>query len=178
MLKVQELTTTPSLELFSELVELVQDAVSDGASLGWTVPPGTKDARDYWSRTLEAVGRGERRLFVATDEHVCAGAIQLKLPSKPNALHRGEVEKLMVHTQYRRRGIGTALMRVLENVGHEAGLKLLVLDTISDSGAAHLYRRLGWRVAGEIPDYARSTRGVLEPTTIYFQQIGAATGHG
>jgi ribosomal protein S18 acetylase RimI-like enzyme len=173
MLTVKELTTTPSLELFSELVELLQDAVTDGASIGWVAVPGTKDARDYWTRTLEAVGRGERRLFVATDEHVCAGAIQLSLPVKANASHRGEVEKLMVHTQYRRRGIGTALMQSLEKVGRDAGLKLLVLDTISDSAAARLYGRLGWQRAGEIPDYARSTAGVLEPTTVFYHRIAS-----
>lgn len=171
MLTVRELTTTPSLELFSELVELLQDAVGDGASIGWTSVPGTKEARDYWTRTLEAVGRGERRLFVATAEHVCAGAIQLSLPVKANAAHRGEVEKLMVHTQYRRRGIGTALMQSLEKVGRDAGLELLVLDTVSDSAAAGLYARLGWQRAGEIPDYARSTTGVLEPTTVFFHRI-------
>ena len=173
MLTVKELTTTPSLELFSELVELLQDAVTDGASIGWVAVPGTKDARDYWTRTLEAVGRGERRLFVATDEHVCAGAIQLSLPVKANASHRGEVEKLMVHTQYRRRGIGTALMQSLEKVGRDAGLRLLVLDTISDSAAARLYGRLGWQRAGEIPDYARSTTGVLEPTTVFYHRIAS-----
>ena len=173
MLTVKELTTTPSLELFSELVELLQDAVTDGASIGWVAVPGTKDARNYWTQTLEAVGRGERRLFVATDEHVCAGAIQLSLPVKANASHRGEVEKLMVHTQYRRRGIGTALMQSLEKVGRDAGLRLLVLDTISDSAAARLYGRLGWQRAGEIPDYARSTTGVLEPTTVFYHRIAS-----
>lgn len=172
MLNVKELTTTPSLELFSELVELVQDSVADGALLGWVATPGTKEARDYWTRTLEAVGRGERRLFVATDEHVCAGAIQLRLPAKANAVHRGEVEKLMVHTQYRRKGIGTRLMRSLETVGRDAGLSLLVLDTVSESPAARLYESLGWQKAGEVPHYARSTTGVLEPTTFYFHRIG------
>ena len=53
------------------------------------------------------------------------------------------------------------------------GLRLLVLDTISDSAAARLYGRLGWQRAGEIPDYARSTTGVLEPTTVFYHRIAS-----
>lgn len=173
MLKIQELKSTPSLELFSELVELLQDAVRDGASLGWLSPPGTKEARNYWSGVLESVGRGERRLFIATDDHVCAGAVQLALPQKANAAHRGEVQKLMVHSGYRRRGIGTALMRALESAAVADGLSLLVLDTRTGDNAHHLYARLAWQVVGEIPDFVRSASGELSPTTVYYRRLAA-----
>lgn len=176
MLKVQELKTTPSLELFSELVELLQDAVKDGASLGWLSPPGTKDARNYWTSVLEAVGRGERRLFVATDDHVCAGAIQLLLPQKANASHRGEVQKLMVHSQFRRRGIGHALTTALENAAAADGLTLLVLDVRSGDAAQSLYDKLGWQRVGEIPDFVRSASGRLDATTVYYRRLAAAAG--
>ncbi len=174
MLKVQELKTTPSLELFSELVELLQDAVNDGASLGWLAAPGTKEARNYWTGVLEAVGRGERRLFVATDDHVCAGAIQLVLPQKANASHRGEVQKLMVHSQFRRRGIGRALVRALEAVAASDGLSLLVLDVRTNDPAQQLFERMSWERVGDIPDFVRSASGRLDATTVYFRRLAAA----
>jgi acetyltransferase len=176
MPKIIELKTPPSLELFSELVELLQDAVNGGASIGWTQVPSTKDARNYWTEVLEAAGRGERALFVATDNHVCAGAVQLSLATLPNARHRGVVQKLMVHSGFRRRGIGRALMASLEKAALARGLTLLVLDVISGAAAEQLYRKSGWRQVGTIPDYAQSTRGVFEPTVYYYRQLGARSG--
>lgn len=176
MLKVQELKSTPSLELFSELVELLQDSVNDGASLGWVRTPETREARNYWTGVLEAVGRSERRLFVATDDHVCAGAVQLLLPQRENGSHRGEVQKLMVHTQFRRRGIGEALLTTLENAAAAAGLTLLVLDVAKGAPAQALYEKMRWSRVGEIPDYCRSTAGRLEPTVVYYRALAAAAG--
>ena len=176
MLKVQELKTTPSLELFSELVELLQDAVNDGASLGWLTAPGTKEARNYWTGVLEAVGRGVRRLFIATDDHVCAGAIQLLLPQKANAAHRGEVQKLMVHSQFRRRGIGRALVTALEAAAAADGLALLVLDVRTGDVAQRMYEALGWQRVGDIPEFVRSASGRLDSTTVYFRRLAPAAG--
>lgn len=176
MLKISELKTTPSLELFSELVELVQDAVGGGASIGWTAVPSTKEARNYWTQVLEGVGRGERRLFVATDDHVCAGAVQLCFPSKQNAQHRGEVQKLLVHSQYRRRGVARALMQALESAAAARGLTLLVLDTAAGQPADQFCRHTGWQLAGTIPGFAQSTTGTFEPTAIYWKHPAPAGG--
>jgi ribosomal protein S18 acetylase RimI-like enzyme len=174
MAKIIELKAPPSLELFSELVELLQDSVAGGASVGWTAAPSTKEARNYWSEVLEAVGRGERALFVATDNHVCAGAVQLALDLRQNARHRGEVQKLMVHSGYRRRGIGRALLEALERAATARGRTLLILDVVSGTPGEQLYRQAGWQPVGSVPGYAQSTRGALEPTTFYYRQLSAA----
>jgi acetyltransferase len=176
MVTISELKAPPSLELFSELVELLQDAVSGGASVGWTELPGTREARNYWTEVLEAVGRGERLLFVATDNHVCAGAIQLAFAPRPNGRHRGEVQKLMVHSQYRRKGTGRALLAALEHAAAARGLTLLVLDVRSGDPAEQLCRRAGYQLVGNVPGFARSTTGTFDPTTIYYRQLGAAAG--
>ncbi len=176
MLKIQEVKTTPSLELFSELVELLQETVSDGASIGFLTAPATKDARNYWTGILEQVGRGERRLFVATDDHVCAGSVQLVRPQKANATHRGEVQKLMVNTQFRRRGIGSALINALEKAAIDDGLTLLVLDTRSGDPAERLYSKLHWKAVGQIPNFARSANGRLEPTTVFYRELPSVPG--
>ena len=176
MLEIRELTAPPSLELFSELVELLQDTVSSGATTGWTTVPSTKEARNYWTEVLEAVGRNERRLFVATDNHVCAGAVQLALPPRENSRHRGQVQKLMVHSQYRRRGIGLALVQALENYAAAHGLALLVLDVHSGSPAESVFKRAGYQSAGTIPGFWRSPRGTLEAATIYFRRLSGAAG--
>ncbi len=175
MLEIKELKAPPSLELFSELVELLQDAVGDGASIGWTQVPSTKEARNYWTEVLEAVGRGERLLFVATDNHVCAGAVQIAIAQKQNSRHRGEVQKLMVHTQYRRRGTGQALLAAMEKAAATRGLTLLVLDVRSGDDAERLYKRCGYQYVGSVPGFIQSANGAYDPTSIYYRRIGAAT---
>jgi len=176
MLKISELTAPPSLELFSELVELLQDAVAGGASIGWTERPSTKEARNYWTQVLEAVGRGERLLFVATDNHVCAGAIQVAFAPRQNARHRAEVQKLMVHSQYRRRGTGRALMAALETAVAARGITLLTLDVRTGDPAEHLCRRAGYQLVGTVPGFVRSTEGTYDPTSIYYRQLSPTAG--
>ncbi|SRR5579871_1490037 len=174
MPKISELTSPPSLELFSELVELLQDAVAGGASIGWTEPPSTKDARNYWSEVLEAVGRGERLLFVATDNHVCAGAIQLAVSPRPSTRHRAEVQKLMVHSQFRRRGIGRALLSALEAAAGARGVTLLLVDLPSGSAAEQMCRRSGFQLVGQVPGFTRTAKGSFEPVSIYYRQLHPA----
>ena len=176
MLRINELKAPPSLELFAELVELLQDSVSGGASVGWNEVPSTKDARNYWTQVLEAVGRGERALFVATDDHVCSGAIQLALPPRQNARHRGEVQKLMVHAGYRRKGIGQALLTALEKAAAARGISLLVLDVRSGDDAERLYAKMGYQFVGKIPGFLRAVDGTLEPTSIYYRRLSPAAG--
>ena len=174
MLEIKELKAPPSLELFSELVELLQDAVSGGAPIGWTQVPSTKEARNYWTEVLEAVGRGERLLFVATDNHVCAGAIQVARAPRQNARHRGELQKLMVHSQYRRRGIGRALVEATEKAAAARGLTLLVLDVRPGNDAERLCKRCGYQCVGTIPGFVQAAGGGYDPTVIYYRRIGAA----
>lgn len=174
MPNIREITSPPSLELFSELVELLQDSVGGGASIGWTETPSTKEARNYWSSVLEAVGRGERLLFVATDNHVCAGAIQLAVAPRPDARHRAEVQKLLVHSQYRRRGVGRALIAALEAAAAARGIALLLLDVRSGDAAEQLCRRVGYQLVGTVPGFTRSTKGSFEPTSIYYRQLQPA----
>ena len=52
---------------------------------------------------------------------------------------------------------------------------LLVLDTATEGGAARLYERLGFSLAGEIPDYALKPHGGLTGTLIYWKRIGGET---
>jgi len=174
MLRINELKVTPSLELFSELVELLQDAVGSGGVLGYTAVPSTKEARNYWAGVLEEIGRGRRRLFVATDEHVCAGSIQLANTAEDNGRHRGHVEKLMVHTQFRRRGIAGALLGALEAAAAAQGLSLLVLEVRQEDGAESLYKKHGWHRVGPIPGFERAPGGDLITTVVYYRSIAPA----
>ena len=46
-----------------------------------------------------------------------------------------------------------------------------MLDTASDGGAGPLYERCGFRLAGEIPDYALKPHGGYTGTLYYYKQL-------
>ncbi|TIW22037.1 MAG: GNAT family N-acetyltransferase, partial [Mesorhizobium sp.] len=73
---------------------------------------------------------------------------------------------------HRGKGVASALMRAAEALAVEKGRTLLVLDTASEEGAAGLYEKLGFRLTGEIPDFALKPHGGLTGTLIYWKRIG------
>jgi ribosomal protein S18 acetylase RimI-like enzyme len=99
--------------------------------------------------------------------------VQLALSPKQNAKHRGEVQKLMVHSQFRRRGIAKALMASLEATARQRGIHLLVLDTREGDAAERLYATLEYTRVGVIPGFALSTSGNYDPTVIFYRHLPA-----
>lgn len=153
------------------LVGLLADAVAAGASVGFFDPLSDSEAAAYWDDVLADVDAGRRVLLVATDGGRVIGSVQLALPDKPNAGHRAEVQKLLVHTGVRRRGLGTALMRAAEEAAVGLGRHLLVLDTRAGDPAGRLYERLGYVRAGVIPGYARAPGGQLHAAAFYYRDL-------
>jgi hypothetical protein len=62
-------------------------------------------------------------------------------------------------------------MEQAESASRLMGKKLLVLDTASGGSAERLYQRLGWTVAGSIPDFALLPDGTLCGTTIFWKHL-------
>jgi acetyltransferase len=156
-------------------VALLQDAVEDGASVGYLPPLSGADARAYWETVCAAIAGGARRLIAAEEGEGVLGAVQLDLPALPNARHRGEVMKLIVHRLARRRGVGRALMQALEHTAAALNRTLLVLDTRKGDAAERLYASLGYRKAGVIPRYAMSAGGTLDDTVYMYRELGSVS---
>ena len=154
-----------------ELVELLQDAVHDGASVGFLRPLAGEMAASYWREILQDLGRQTRILLVARLEDRIVGTIQLGLCTRENGLHRAEVQKLLVHTRWRRRGLAKALMTAIQEEARKAKRSLLYLDTEPDRPAEQLYERLGWSRAGTIPGYALTPEGELHGTVIFYRTL-------
>jgi len=159
-------------QLRPRLGEILIDCVSAGASIGFLAPLAPADADAYWSRIERAVAAGGVILLVGGVEHgEPAGTVQLYIDTLPNQPHRATVSKLLVHTSARAQGLGEALMRALERAALEAGRWLLTLDTATGE-AERLYQRLGYSVAGTIPDYALNPDSTLTPTTFFYKHLG------
>lgn len=156
------------------LTELLRDAVDGGASVGFLPPLAPAQATEYWEGVIADLGRSGRALLVAREGGRLLGTVQLELSGKPNASHRAEAQKLLVHSAARRRGLGAALMAAIEDLARRRGRLLLVLDTLAGDDGERLYRRIGYQEAGRIPGYARGADGALHTTVLFFRLLGHA----
>ncbi|MFT4929013.1 MAG: acetyltransferase [Phenylobacterium sp.] len=166
-----EIVTLESIrEVENQLPLLLADCVESGASVGFLTPVDMDEILAYWRDVENELAAKSRKLLVATENDQVLGAVQLSLCHKANGSHRGEVEKLMVKTSARGRGVAKKLMSHLEDVSKEMGLSLLVLDTRLGDVASTLYQTIGYIEAGQIPQFARSSSGELE-ATVYFYKL-------
>ncbi len=155
------------------LCALLDDCVASGASVGFLPPLTQEEAEGYWQQVAADVENGDRSLLLMLmlDGDQVTGAVQLSLCGKANGIHRAEVEKLMVDTRYRRRGIGKALMQEVESQARARQRSLLVLDTRTGDPASMFYRSLGYQEAGHIPDFAINSDGSLAGTTLFYKRL-------
>lgn len=153
------------------LAEVLHACVQGGASVGFVLPFEPEQALAFWHKLLPGMQSGARCLLVARSGGRIVGTVQLVLDMPPNGAHRADLVKLLVHPAHRRHGIARRLMEAAHAQARAAGRTLLVLDTVSGSPAEGLYRSLGYQRCGQIPGYARSTRGTMEPTTVMYKPL-------
>lgn len=170
---VERLTADQAEDARDDLADLLKDAVDDGASVGFVSPLPREIAHQYWHDVIRDIRQGSRVLLALRVGGRVIGSVQLGLCTRPNGAHRAEVQKLFVHTTARRQGFGRSLMTAIEHEAQKARRSLLYLDTESHKPAAAMYRKLGWLVVGEIPDYASTPDGHLHGTTIFYKKLPA-----
>jgi len=171
MLSVKRRDATALLSQREALIDLLLDAVENGASVGFVLPLTREEAGRYWDSLLPSVANGSRLLWTALDGAGLVGSVQLELATKKNGLNRAEVQKLLVRSRARRGGVGRALMQALEAAALDLRRGLLYLDTEARSGAEAFYRALGYTCIGGLPDYACSPDGEWRANAIYYKTL-------
>ncbi len=175
MIKIECWSAEQATAALPQLIDLLRDSVDGGASVGFLPPLEEAIASRFWLSIIGEVAEGARLLLVATVSGRVVGSVQLGLASRPNSLHRAEVQKLLVHSAFRRQGIASQLMGVLEAEARQAGRTLLVLDTEKDSPAETLYAACGFQRVGEIPDYVAGPDDTMLATVIYYRHLSPLT---
>lgn len=155
----------------SALTGLLLDTVAHGASVGFLARIDDDEADAYWRGVEAAVADGSRLLLAAEINGILAGSVQLDLCQRKNGSNRAEVQKLIVHSAARRRGIATALMKAIEEEALERERGVLFLDTEAGAPAETLYRGLGYTFIGGIPEYACTPAGRWTSNAIYYKTL-------
>lgn len=155
----------------SQLVLLLCDCVDSGASVGFIRPFSQPESQEYWDGVQADIAKGTRYLLVANLSGKLVGTVQVSVCNKANGLHRAEIEKLMVHTQARGRGVAKLLMQEAEVLAGTLCRSLLVLDTKKGDIAEGMYSKLGYVKVGEIPGFALSSSGELDATVLFYKEL-------
>jgi hypothetical protein len=160
-----EVFSAPDLEAhLSEMGAMMAACVRAGASIGYVLPYEDDDGETFWRQTIwPSLAQGGIVLLVARLGGRIAGTVQLDANTPPNQPHRAEVRKMLVHPDFRRKGIARALMLALEGHARQMGLGLLTLDTRTGDAAEPLYRSLGYETTGIIPNYCIDA---IDPTRV------------
>ena len=91
------------------LAAVLLDCVQGGSSVGFMASLTHESAREFFESVCGEVDTGRRLLLAAFDDGELVGTVQVLLATLPNAVHRGELAKLLVRRSVRGRGIGEAL---------------------------------------------------------------------
>jgi GNAT superfamily N-acetyltransferase len=153
------------------LAAILRDAVESGAGVSFMWPLEEKDAVAYWLDLKPAAASGRLHLFAVDIDGEIAGTVQLHKAWAPNQPHRGEVAKLLVHRDHRRRRLGSELMWALEAKARELRLTLITFDAVAHGPVEEFYRGLGFTCAGYIPGYAFSRGAEPDDTAIFYKQL-------
>nr|WP_321457474.1 GNAT family N-acetyltransferase [uncultured Cohaesibacter sp.] len=169
---IYEILETHELaDTLTDLGCILTACVANGASVSFIQPFGEDEAKTFWQcEVFPKVEAGVTTLFVAKADNQIVGTVQLQTDLPPNQAHRCEVAKLLVHPDYRKRGIATTLMELLEKEARRKGKSLITLDTRSGDQAEPLYILLDYKIAGRIPNFARAADcDRLDSTTFMYK---------
>ena len=171
-IKVATLDPATLAKAVERLGQILHACVHEGASIGFVMPFELSQARAYWlDRVAAAHAAGDKIVLIATLDRRIVGTAQLDLDSMPSKRHHAEISKVLVDPGFRRAGVGRALMQEIERRAANEGRWLLTLDTAGDAAEA-LYRSLGYRLAGAIPNYARKAfEDSYEATRVMYKDL-------
>jgi GNAT superfamily N-acetyltransferase len=171
-IRIRAISGQEAAALIASLVDILVDCVAGGASVSFLAPVAREKAEAFWRGVAASVDRRERILLVAEgSDGALIGTAQLVLDLPENQPHRAEVAKVLVPRGARRRGVGAALMREIENVARSRGRTLLALDTTSGREGDRLYERLGWTRFGIMPGHALMPDGSPSDTAYFYKKI-------
>ncbi|WP_010362320.1 GNAT family N-acetyltransferase [Pseudoalteromonas citrea] len=151
----------------AQLTDLLYKCIKSGASLGFNIDVDKQQLSAYWEETNTQL---QSRMFLGYFiKNTLVGCVHYTQCQKQNGLHRAEIEKLLVHPQYQRLGVASALMHSIENEATKQGIELLVLDTQTGDKSEYFYQKVKYTKSGVTPHFVSDSKGGFFSTSYYFK---------
>lgn len=136
----------------------------------WIMRSGKKITRKeeeiFLTDTLKKIRKKEKYSLLAIIDGRIVGSAEIRRQSLRKH-HVGEIG-ISVLAAYREAGIGTYLMKQLIQQAEQMELRLLYLHSFADNKRAiHVYEKVGFRLAGEVPGMLAYKGKYLGEVTMY-----------
>ncbi|ROT40550.1 acetyltransferase [Sodiomyces alkalinus F11] len=176
---------TEHTHLIPYLAALHAQCITHDRSMLTFLPPLSHDKLlAWWKERIAEVSAGTRLIVILLDEsepgtkpkgRELMGVVMLVMPMSETGPMRGFMEKLLVHTKFRRRGAARELLQRLEGEAVRRGRTLLMTDAETGSPAEEIYKKFGFVEIGKIPQYGISPNnpsGELRDETFFYKRLG------
>ncbi|MBS7616409.1 GNAT family N-acetyltransferase [Candidatus Bathyarchaeota archaeon] len=137
-------------EDLDDLLDYINSLVEEGANIIRTEKVSRMEEIEWLSRVLATQEKGEIFTVAAeVDGHLVANSEIMRRPGYSR--HVGVIG-IAIKKGFRGVGIGTEMMKALEEHARKVGLKVLTLSVFaSNQTAMNLYRKMGFVETGRIP---------------------------
>jgi RimJ/RimL family protein N-acetyltransferase len=139
----------PKWSDIDDLYELYNELVDEEAMIGGDSKRPRDQQVDSHAEMMKSVEGGRAVVVIAEVEGKAVG--QSNASKRGGRLRHTAGLGVFVKKQYRNQGIGSELMKELENQAKKIGVEILYLEVYGISPATGLYERLGYREYGRLP---------------------------
>jgi ribosomal protein S18 acetylase RimI-like enzyme len=170
--EIVELSDSESVR--EQLADLLIETVASGGTLNFMHPLGRSAALSFWEKAFRSVASGDRVVLGAVDGARVVGTLSIFLDCGDNQSHRCEIGKIMTSLSHRGQGIGRDLVAESESIARAQERSLMVVTTATGGTAYSLYEKMGFTLAGTIPNFGSDPHGKMEGCMFYWKQIDAS----
>jgi ribosomal protein S18 acetylase RimI-like enzyme len=133
---------------------ILAELVAGGAALGWVAPPSKSEIVALLAKVRAASRAGDGALRLAYSGDRLVGLGYWLRYERPTHRPHADLEKVAVASEAQGLGAGRLLTAALVDSARDAGIEVLTLDARGDNAKAlRLYRTLGFREYGRLPDF-------------------------
>ncbi len=168
MFEIRRLAASELLERKPEFEWLLKDAVETLGTVGFLLPVTGDKLDRYWSGVARDMEAGRRELFAAIEHGKVLGSLQIAYEKAESTSHRADLQKLIVHSSERRRGIARALLvDALERMP-ALDVAMYTITTFKEGAAEDLVRGLLFTRFGVMPHYGLTPDGKLHDASMHY----------
>ena len=153
-----------------DLFELHNELIEEEAMIGGDSKRTRDQQVDSHAEMMKAVESSRVVVVIAEADGKAVG--QSNARKRSGRLRHTAGLGVFVKKQYRNQGIGSELMKEMENQAEKIGVEILYLEVYDVSPAVRLYERLGYREHGRLPDGIKYRDEYVDRVSMYKRIAG------